>query len=94
MIPRDLHRYPGICPKTGKPQKTSTRRLSDEGDVRPIIASNGVPFLQLRSVGSHSTSGWYKKGKKGWEEVGRINSQRMFNTFFLNAKPLQRRYDL
>ena len=25
--------------------------------VRPVIASNGVPYLQMRSVGSHSTSG-------------------------------------
>ena len=30
--------------------------------VRPVIASNGVPCLQIRSVGSHSRSG-RKKGK-------------------------------
>ena len=35
----------------GKPQKTSARRPSDGGPVRPVIASNGVPFLQMRSVG-------------------------------------------
>ena len=48
----------------GKPQKTSARRSSDEGALRPVIPSNGVPFLQLRSVGSHSTSGREKEEKK------------------------------
>ena len=33
----------------GKPQKTSARRPSDEGAVRPVIASIGAPFLQMRS---------------------------------------------
>ena len=32
--------------------------------VRPVITSNGVPFLQMRSVGSHSTSGREKEGIK------------------------------
>ena len=32
--------------------------------VRPVIASNGVPFLQMRSVGSHSMSGREKEGNK------------------------------
>ena len=53
----------------GKPRKTSARRPSDEGAVRPVIASNGVTFLQMRSVGSHSTSGKEKEGKK--ERIGR-----------------------
>ena len=48
----------------GKPQKTSARRSSDEDAVRPVIASNGIPFLEIRSVGSHSTSGRDKEGKK------------------------------
>ena len=48
----------------GKPQKTSARRPSDEGAVRPVITSNGVPFLQMRSVGLHSTSGREKEGIK------------------------------
>ena len=37
--------------------------------VQPIIASNGITYLQMRSVGSHSTSGIEKEGKKeltGW----------------------------
>ena len=31
--------------------------------VRPFIASNGVPYIQMRSVGSHSTSGREKNGR-------------------------------
>ena len=31
--------------------------------VRPFIVSNGVPYLQMRSIGSHSTSKREKKGK-------------------------------
>ena len=48
----------------GKPQKTSARIPSDERAVRSVIASSGVPFLQMRSVGSHSTLGREKKGNK------------------------------
>ena len=44
---------------------SSTRIPSDEGAVRPVITSNGDLSLQMRSVGSHSTSGREKKGKKG-----------------------------
>jgi hypothetical protein len=33
--------------------------------MQPVIASNGVPFLQMKSVGSHSTSGREKEGKEG-----------------------------
>ena len=29
-----------------------------------VFASNGVPFLQMRSVGSHSRSGREKEGKE------------------------------
>ena len=32
--------------------------------VRPVIASNGVPYLQMRSVGSYNTSGREKEGMK------------------------------
>ena len=48
----------------GKPQKTSARRPSDEGAVQPVITSNGIPFLQMRSVGLHSMSGREKEGNK------------------------------
>ena len=43
----------------GKPQLGA-----DEGAVRPVIASNGIPFLQMRSVGAHSTSGREKEEEK------------------------------
>ena len=33
-------------------------------DVRPVIYSNGAPSVLIRSVGSHSTSGREKEGKK------------------------------
>ena len=49
-------------------RKTSTRRPSDERAVQPVIASNGVPFLQMRS---HSTSG-RKLGEDG-NLVGRVD---------------------
>ena len=32
--------------------------------VRPVIASNGVPSLQIMSVGSHSTLAREKEGKQ------------------------------
>ena len=32
--------------------------------VQPVIASNGVPYLLMRSIGSHSTSGKEKEGIK------------------------------
>ena len=47
-----------------KLRKISARRPSDEGAGRPVIASNGIPFLQMRSVGSHSMSGREKEGNK------------------------------
>ena len=65
MILRAVHRSPGICLTAEEnPRKTSARRPSDEGAVRPVIASNGVPFLQMRSVESHNTSGREKEGNK------------------------------
>ena len=33
--------------------------------VRTVNASNGVPYLQMRSIESHSTSGKSKEGKAG-----------------------------
>ena len=46
-------------------------RLSDKGAVQPVIVSNGIPYLQMRSVGSNSMPGREKEGKKermGWEQ--------------------------
>jgi len=53
---RAVHRSPGIC-LTAEENPRKPWRPSDEGAVRPVIASNGVTFLQMRSVGSHSMSG-------------------------------------
>ena len=65
MILGAVYRFPGICLTAEEnPRKPSARRSSDEGSVRPVIASNGVPFLQMRSVGSHSKSGREKEGNK------------------------------
>ena len=44
-------------------RKTSARRLLMKA-VQPVIASNGVPFLQMRLVALHSMSGREKEGKK------------------------------
>ena len=46
-----------------QPRKTSARRPSDEGAVRPVIASNGVPSLKMRLVRLHSMSGMEREGK-------------------------------
>jgi hypothetical protein len=43
--------------------KSPARRQSDEGAMRPVFTSNGVPYLQMRLVRSHSTSGKEKEGK-------------------------------
>ena len=45
-------------------RKPQLEEPSDEGAVRPVIISNGVPFLKIRSAGSHSKSGREKKGIK------------------------------
>ena len=60
MIPGAVHRSPGNCltaeENHGKPLMKA---------VQPFIASNGVPYLQMRLVGSHYTSGMGKEGKDG-----------------------------
>ena len=68
----------------GKPQKTSARTSSDEGAVRPVIGSNGVPFSQMRSVGSHSTSG-REKARAGWTLPD--SKDHPFNTIQLLVTP-------
>ena len=42
--------------------------------VRPAIASDRVPYLQTRSVGSHSTSGGEEEGKDGVIMKGGTNT--------------------
>ena len=45
---------------------------------RTVIASNGVPYLQIRSVGSHNTAAREKerKGKKRKEKKKRKRKER------------------
>ena len=59
-----------------KPQDISVRKTSDEGAVRPVIVSNEVPFLQMRPVGSHSTSEREKEG----------NKERMYGTHLMDIR--------
>ena len=64
IIPGAGHKSPGIClageENPGKPQ--SGDRLMKA--LRSVIASNEVPFLQMRLLGSHSTSGRAKDGNE------------------------------
>ena len=65
ITPEAVSRSPDIYltaeKNSGKPQ------LGDRlmKIVWPIIASNGVPYLQMRSEGSYSTSGREEEGKDG-----------------------------
>ena len=63
MIPGGVHESPGICLTAEQnPQKTSARRPLKS--VRPFIALNRVPYLQMKSVGSHCKSGRQKEGNE------------------------------
>ena len=57
MIPGAVHRSheenPGKLQLGECPMKT----------VRPVIAWDGFPYLQMRSIGSHNMSGSEKEGK-------------------------------
>ena len=64
MLPRAVKGTCGIFLMAEETRGTSARRPSDEGSLRSVIASNGLPYLQLKSVGSHNTSGKEKEGKK------------------------------
>jgi hypothetical protein len=63
IIPVAVHRSPGIYLTTEE-----TPRKPQLGDslnaVWSVIASNGVPYFQMSSVGSGTTSGREKEGKK------------------------------
>ena len=59
-----VHRSPGICLTAEEnPRKPQLGDRLMKGAVRPVIASNEVPFVQMRSVRSHSTPGKEKEGK-------------------------------
>ena len=61
MILGAVHRSPGICLT---PEENPRKPQLGDCLIRPVIASNGVPFLQMRSTGSLSTSGREKGGNK------------------------------
>ena len=42
--------------------------------TRPVLVSNGVRYLQIKSVGSHSTSGRENEGKDVVGNKGSINN--------------------
>ena len=68
MIPWKVHTSPGICLTA---EETPRKPLL--GDhlmkaVQLVIDSNGVPYFQTRSVGSHSISDREKEGKDGYLE--------------------------
>ena len=69
MILGAVHRSPDICLTAEENPRKPARRPSDEEAVRPVIASNGIPFLQMRSVGVPSTSAREMEGNK--ERMGR-----------------------
>ena len=48
--------------------------------MRSVIASNGVPYLQMRSLGLHSTS---ERGKK--EKKERLGSKYPFKDIFISS---------
>ena len=50
MIVETVHRSPDICLTAEENPGKPPRRPSDEVAVRPVIASIGVPLLQMRSV--------------------------------------------
>ena len=70
MILGAVHRFPDICLLAEEsPRKPQLGDRLMKGVMRPVIVSNWVPFLQMRSLGSHSTSGREKEGNKertGW----------------------------
>ena len=64
MILGAVHISPGICLTAEEnPRKP---QLGDRlmKAVRLVIASNEVPFLQMKSIRSHSTSGSEKEGMR------------------------------
>ena len=64
MIPGAVYKSPGIY--------LTARRLPMIA-LRTVIVSNGVPYIQMRSAGAHSTSGRVKEGKrKVWDHNDEI----------------------
>ena len=76
MKPGAVHKSPSICVKAekklGKPQLGN--RLMNT--LRLVIVSNGTPYLQITSVGSHIMSVKDNEGKEG---VASVKQRRKIN---------------
>ena len=71
MIPGAVHGSPGICLTTEENPGKSQLGDVDEGCATSHHLKWG-PYFQMTSIGSHSTSGAEKEGKKertGWDAV-------------------------
>ena len=80
MIPGAVHRCLDIC--LTAEENPRIPQLGDclmKRDVRPVITSNGAPFLQMRSVGLHSMSGRELAGKDGTGSI--LDDTRYINIF-------------
>ena len=88
MIPGAVHICPGIYLTTAE-ENAGKHQLGDSRTVRSVIASNGVPYVQMRSIGSHNTSKWEKEWKK--ERMGvRIADKLSWFRFYLIPSILYR----
>ena len=62
MTQKAVHRFASIClaaeENPGKPHLGDSKLKA----VRPVVVSNGVPYLRMRSVESYSTSGRKEAG--------------------------------
>ena len=74
------HKSPGIYltaeENPGKPQLRDHLMRA----LRPVIASNGIPYLQMTSVGSHSTPGREREEKKESLGTGRESDSFSYET--------------
>ena len=67
MIPGAVHRSPGIYSMAVEnPVKLQLGDCLMKA-LQQFIASNGVPYLQMTTVGLHSISGRENKGKYEWD---------------------------
>ena len=85
MKPGAMHRFPSIHLTTeenpGKPQ-LKKRLLAG---LLPVIASNGVPYLQITSVGSHCMSRTEKEEIKEGRGSGRFANGTLSSVPYFNG---------
>ena len=97
MITRAVHRSGIYLTVEETPLKTSVRIKSKKA-VRSVIAKNGTPYLQTRSVGSHSARRMETEGKKertesGWDDPEQCTCCR-WRHWLGKRKPLGRCHQL